>query len=1143
MEIELQQYRLQIGKHYTGDGFKKKNPCNFKQKSIRSTNQFLQFKLLLSILCILLVCNLHSQNFRNSTSLRKLTYKPAPSTRSRNNLIVPDTVACFLSPSCKWGSLGLSNNKLQSIINGNRRSLGYKLAIWNCERGLIGAAGPSSKLQDIKNFIENKKPHVLGIIETDIFSPKSQNRRRSKFNTAEVKSNLNIEGYSLELPCTWETHGQARILVYVSNDIKYKKKVLSNSDNDLPSITLEIGLGRARKTIVNYYYREWTSGVTGDSSMTGQQERLVRHISQWKQLASQGRDFVSLGDANLCALSWNDPDYRHKNLASQVQSFCLEENCHQLVNGFTRIQSYGNTVQQSCLDHITTNVPDKCSIPEISAGGMSDHMAVIITKYSRDIRHQPKTIKKRNYKQFVAEAFLQDVLENLNKGSFETVLATSDPDVAASHFSGVFGTILNKHAPLKTYQVRNNYAPWLSKATQEKMKLRNKLKVEASEENNIEKLKQYKKLRNEVQTDLVKDKEDYYKNKFYNRETTVGSIWSSVNDYLGTPNKSHSNMPTLLSHNNQTITTPRDIANTFNQIFIEKVRRLRRETDNNAAQAAQNRLQLWLENRSGEIPQFELNPITATKLRKYLKKLKGNRSCGIDFIDGYSIKLAAPIIEEVLLHLVNLSIKVSKYPQFWKSSKINPHFKKGERSNGENYRPVSDIIYVSKIAEAAVFEQTFDHFNSNKLWHPNHHGFRPNFSTATALAQLQDIWVRSAEQKEFTAALLLDLSAAFDVVDHQILLDKMVLYGFSPKTVTWFKSYLMDRSQHVMVESRLSDPLEVGDQGVPQGSLLGPLCFLIFYNDFPAVRNQGESVLYADDDTDNVSGDDPVFLQQKIQMEADLSTAWVQDNRLVCSGNKTKLLVIGTRELRKSRLEKHNLKISINVAGHIVHETQSEKLLGLIINNTMTWTHHMHGNEEHKGLIPKLSQRAGIIRKLSRVMPPEKLRTISNGIFFSLVSYGLQVIGSVSSLDRYFEGSGRYQALTREDSHRIQTIMNVVLRVLTNLGQETPIWLLLKNSGFLSFHQMCAHATLKTTKKILQSKEPVYLYEALKSSRPRSQDVSKVNYKLRISRESFLYQASKLYSLLPEEIQILENPKEFKKKSKAWVSSNIAIYM
>ena len=215
----------------------------------------------------------------------------------------------------------------------------------------------------------------------------------------------------------------------------------------------------------------------------------------------------------------------------------------------------------------------------------------------------------------------------------------------------------------------------------------------------------------------------------------------------------------------------------------------------------------------------------------------------------------------------------------------------------------------------------------------------------------------------------------------------------------------------------------------------------------------------------------------------------------------------------------------------------------------MTWSTHLHGNVEHKGLLPKLSQRAGLIRKLSRVMPPDRLRTIANGIYFSLLSYGIQIFGSVSGLDRYKVGSGRYQALTRDDSHKVQVSMNVVLRSLTSLDIETPVWSLLKTSGFLSFHQMCAHSTLKTAHKILATRQPEYLYEKLSESietavRPRRhQPEPKNSYRLSLSRESFLHQASKLLSKLPLDLRDVQDFDTFKSKSRKWVKANIPIYM
>ena len=161
-------------------------------------------------------------------------------------------------------------------------------------------------------------------------------------------------------------------------------------------------------------------------------------------------------------------------------------------------------------------------------------MAVMVIKRSRDVKNQPKTIKKRNYKQFDNAAFIQDVSESLNAGRFDTVLNTTDPDIAASHFSRIFSSILNRHAPLKTFQVRNKYVPWISKETHEAIDNRDKLKLEALAENDLNKFNEYKVLRNKIKTQLPVDEKECYRTKFYNKEQSVGSTWNSVNDYLGT---------------------------------------------------------------------------------------------------------------------------------------------------------------------------------------------------------------------------------------------------------------------------------------------------------------------------------------------------------------------------------------------------------------------------------------------------------------------------------------------------------------------------------------------------------------------------------------------------------------------------------
>ena len=247
----------------------------------------------------------------------------------------------------------------------------------------------------------------------------------------------------------------------MSNDIKYKRKYINDDNNHIPSITLTVGNGRATQTIVHYYYREWKNGVTGDSDMNSQVTYLQQHLSQLEYLVHQDQQVVALGDANVCALHWNDHNYRHKALATEIQDFLLRESCFQIVDKYTRIQNVAGSLQYSCLDHVTTNVPEKCGVPEVFPLLNSDHLPVMVTKLSHEIRTQPKTIRKRMYKNFSPHNFLLEINSYMQNGKFDIVTSNNNIEEASAIFSGIFGSILNRHAPLKTVQVRSNYVPWI----------------------------------------------------------------------------------------------------------------------------------------------------------------------------------------------------------------------------------------------------------------------------------------------------------------------------------------------------------------------------------------------------------------------------------------------------------------------------------------------------------------------------------------------------------------------------------------------------------------------------------------------------------------------------------------------------------
>ena len=255
-------------------------------------------------------------------------------------------------PCASWSSRGLSNNELLKIINGNINR-GYNLGAWNCRKGLINGNGVASfKLDEVKEILNKKKLHMMCVIETDLHGRMSRSLRRNPLSRKEIEVILAIPGYNMYLPATWKHHGQARILVYAREDLKVSERSLAADLTDLPMITFEIGFSREKRTTVNFFYREFTSGVTGLNTLNDQLERLSRMVKHWRSLASSNKDLVCLGDANLCAVKWNDEDYYLKDQAEVVQTFLLETGSSQLVKNFTRSEIVsGGTLSRSCIDH------------------------------------------------------------------------------------------------------------------------------------------------------------------------------------------------------------------------------------------------------------------------------------------------------------------------------------------------------------------------------------------------------------------------------------------------------------------------------------------------------------------------------------------------------------------------------------------------------------------------------------------------------------------------------------------------------------------------------------------------------------------------------------------------------------------------
>ena len=259
-----------------------------------------------------------------------------------------------------------------------------------------------------------------------------------------------------------------------------------------------------------------------------------------------------------------------------------------------------------------------------------------------------------------------------------------------------------------------------------------------------------------------------------------------------------------------------------------------------------------------------LGHMTVEKVKKLLESLSNSRSTAVDELDNYSVKIAAPVIAGPLHHIITLSIMQQRFPKSWKYAKVLPLHKKLDPLHKKNYRPVAILSPLSKVLEKIVYEQLYAYFSANKILHPNLHGYRTNRSTQTALLQMYDRWVKAASDRQVSGAVLLDLSAAFDLVPPDTLLRKLEIYGLDDGFTSWIQSYLSDRSQAVWIDHVMSDylPCEVG---VPQGSNLGPLFFMLYVNDLPFVLTCPIDQ-YADDSTMHATGKSITEINEALEL-------------------------------------------------------------------------------------------------------------------------------------------------------------------------------------------------------------------------------------------------------------------------------------
>ena len=352
-------------------------------------------------------------------------------------------------------------------------------------------------------------------------------------------------------------------------------------------------------------------------------------------------------------------------------------------------------------------------------------------------------------------------------------------------------------------------------------------------------------------------------------------------------------------------------------------------------------------------------------------KLKSKLSHGHDDISTKLLKNTITNILQPITHIINLSFNTGVVPQEMKIAKVIPIHKSADQSLLKNYRPVSLLPAFSKLLEKIMYKKIISYLNSNNILFKHQYGFRTKHSTLHPIIHLLNHCAESSNKSdpEFTLAVFCDLSKAFDVISHDILLNKLNTYGIRGIANQWFKSYLTQRTQFVEIDKNKSNPLPI-QCGVPQGSILGPLLYLIYVND---IYNSctGNILSFADDTTLYTSHSDIQQLYTTANTHINNLFEWFCANRLSLNANKTKYIVIRPHQKRcnLTGLNIHIDNISLTRIGNDCEE-RATKFLGMFIDEHLTWKSHIsHVNA-------KVSRSLVAVNQVKNILPKPCLRTL-----------------------------------------------------------------------------------------------------------------------------------------------------------------------
>ena len=577
-------------------------------------------------------------------------------------------------------------------------------------------------------------------------------------------------------------------------------------------------------------------------------------------------------------------------------------------------------------------------------------------------KYAPKTIRCRNYKKYSSEQLNKDLSET----DWSPLYNMLNVNNAVEYFNEKLTSLFNSHAPIIQKRVKGKPCEWISDELRFSMNERDKALRLAKKSQKKSDWDRYKKLRNSCNNNIKRSKQSYHKNVLQENSTNPAGFWKAIKTIFPTKSKTSISPLDLEEKQNK--------ANVFSNYFSNVVNSLKEK-----AFVMTNfvwKHPPFYSKRTTRV--FKFKYVTKTFVEKQLRLLKRKKATGLYELPSSLLKDCAINIAQPVTFLVNLSLKSCSVPELWKKSRIAPIFKSGNSDDSSNYRPVSILPILSKVLEKAVHKQLSDYLEDSDLLSNCQFGFRKQKSTKSAATVFTDDIRKFVDGGNLIGAVFVDLSKAFDTINYCVLLNKLKSYGIEGDEHQWFTSYMFNRKQIVEVDTIKSNeaPLLCG---VPQGSILGPLLFIMHLNDLPERLNHCKVVIYADDTVFYFPSSSLNEIEDKLNADLINLSNYFRENELLINlkKGKTESLLFGTSK----RLNSTYGNFEVRFDNNLINNVKQYKYLGNILDQNL----NLQANFSHT--YRKASGRMHLLLKIKPYLTNVALRLVYMTMVLPLLMY------------------------------------------------------------------------------------------------------------------------------------------------------------